>query len=153
MCIAIYLDLLKIENTAVWQTGKVKTPLVVKTAPHTKPREHEIVIRNYAITVNPIDWIVRDLGNLIFPWIKYPSVLGWDVDGKIVELGPGASERFKIGDRVFGLAVGKDKDRNSPAEGALQSTTVLTDSLCSPIAEQMSFEKAVVIPLGISWFF
>jgi hypothetical protein len=30
----------------------------VGPAPYTQPREHEIVVRNHAVAINPLDWII-----------------------------------------------------------------------------------------------
>jgi NADPH:quinone reductase-like Zn-dependent oxidoreductase len=35
----------------------------------------------------PIDWIKQVRGDLVFPWIKYPFILGSDVAGEVVEIG------------------------------------------------------------------
>jgi NADPH:quinone reductase-like Zn-dependent oxidoreductase len=83
-------------NTAAWLNGP-KIPLEVKEAPYTSPNHNEIVIKNVAIAINPIDYIKQDLGRLVFPWIKHPFITGTDIAGEVVEAGPGIT-RFKIGD-------------------------------------------------------
>ena len=45
-------------NTAAWLVEK-KGRLEVKEAPYTPPRENEIVVRNHAVAINPVDWINR----------------------------------------------------------------------------------------------
>jgi NADPH:quinone reductase-like Zn-dependent oxidoreductase len=84
---------------------KESQPLKVKTAPCTSPRENEIDIKNGAVAINLVDWLKQDMGDMVFSWIKYPLVLGSDVAGEVVEVGP-AVTRFKVGDRVVGHAVG-----------------------------------------------
>jgi len=42
-------------NTAAWLTAEKATPLEVKPAPYTPPRENEIVVRNRAVAINIID--------------------------------------------------------------------------------------------------
>lgn len=88
------------ENHAAWLVAK-QTPLEVKAAPYTAPRPDEIVVRNHAIAINPIDWIKQCSGNMLFSWIEYPFVLGSDLAGEVVEVGTGVT-RFKVGDRVLG---------------------------------------------------
>ena len=137
-------------NTAAWLTAAKANPLEVKSAPYTSPRENEIVIKNGAVAINPVDWIIQDMGSsLAFPWLKYPLILGTDVAGEVAEIGRGVT-RFKIGDRVVGHAVGMDKKHNRSAEGAFQTYTVLLAHMASPIPSNLSYESAAVLPLGAS---
>ncbi len=135
-------------NTAAWLPAR-QAQLEVKPAPYTSPRENEIVVENRAVAVNPLDWILQLTGHLIFPWIKYPFILGADLAGEVVEVGT-AVTRFKVGDRVLGHAVGTDKKRNSSAEGAFQVYTVVLAHLAAPIPSNMSYEHASVLPLALS---
>lgn len=138
------------ENHAAWLTGNKVRPLQVKPAPYTSPGEGQIVIRNYAIAINIIDWRLQELGTgMMYKWIKYPCILGSDVAGEVVEVGPQVT-RFKVGDRVAGQAVGKDEKRNSDAEGAFQLYVVLLDHMASPIPGHMPYENACVLPLSAS---
>ena len=87
----------------------------------------------------------------MFGWLKYPIVLGSDVAGEVVEVGKGVDPtHFKVGDRVVGNAVGMDKRSNKSAESGFQEYTVLRTNLASPIPADLSYEKACVLPLGIS---
>ncbi|KAJ5528074.1 oxidoreductase [Penicillium frequentans] len=138
------------QNHAAWLMGSKVHPLQVKPAPYTSPREGQIVIRNYATAVNIIDGRLQDLGtSMMYKWVKYPCILGSDVAGEVVEVGPQVT-RFKVGDRVVGQAVGKDEKRNSDAEGAFQLYVVLLDHMSSPIPDHMPYENACVLPLGTS---
>ena len=135
-------------NAALWLTAKLGG-LEVRAAPYTPPRADEIVVRNRAVAVNPVDWITRSIGDLFLPWLTYPTVLGSDVAGEVVAVGSAVS-RFKRGDRVLGHAVGTEKARNTPAEGAFQHHTVLLERMASPIPDWMAYERAAVLPLGLS---
>jgi NADPH:quinone reductase-like Zn-dependent oxidoreductase len=133
-------------NTAAW-LGAKQTKLEVKSAPYTPPRENEIVVKNHAVAINPVDWMIQVAG--IFRWITYPFVLGSDLAGEVVAVG-NAVTRFKVGDHVLGHAVGTDKDSNSSAEGAFQAYTVVLARMAAPIPSAMSYENAVVLPLALS---
>ncbi|KAJ4343986.1 hypothetical protein N0V95_006471 [Ascochyta clinopodiicola] len=89
------------------------------------------------------------MGDNMMPWIKYPFVLGHDVAGEVVEVGPGVS-RFQLGDRVLGDAVGLDQRSNRSCEGAFQEYVVLRENLVSPIPDSLSYEYACVLPLTLS---
>ena len=136
------------DNTALWLSSK-RAPLTLGPAPYTPPRADEIVVRARAVAVNPIDRLMPTIGDLITPWIRYPIIPGSDVAGEVAAVGSGVT-RFRVGDRVLGLAVGLDKARNNAAEGAFQTYCVLLAHLASPIPESLSFEAASVLPLGLS---
>ena len=135
-------------NRAVWLTAK-RTGFEIKPAPYTGPRENEIIVKNHAVAINPVDWLLPLICDFAFPWIKYPFILGSDVAGEVVEVGS-AVTRFKVGDRVLGHAVGGDKARNSSAEGGFQEYTVLLEHMVAPIPITMPYENAAVLPLGLS---
>lgn len=135
-------------NKAVWLPAK-QAQLVIGEAPYTAPRANEIVVRNRAVAVNPIDWITQSMGSVTLPWTHYPFILGSDVAGDVVQIGS-AVTRFKVGDRVLGHAVAADKKRNNPAEGAFQDYTVLLENMAAPIPEALAYENAVVLPLALS---
>jgi NADPH:quinone reductase-like Zn-dependent oxidoreductase len=131
-------------NTAAWQMAAKATQFEIKAAPFWTPGENEIVVKNAAVAINPID------GNLqSFAWfpLNYPTILGQDVAGEVVEVGSGVS-RFKKGDRVLGHAVGVATKREQ--DNAFQSYTVLQTNMASPIPSSISFERAAVLPLGLS---
>ncbi len=135
-------------NAAAW-LDRPYGDLDVRPAPYTPPGADEIVIRNRAIAVNPLDDIKQSTGNLMYRWLPYPSVLGEDVAGEVVEVGS-AVTRFRIGDRVLAYAVGMEKGRNHQPEGGFQRYTVARAQLASPIPDTMTFEEAAVLPLAIS---
>ena len=56
-------------NTAAWLPAS-QAPLEVKPAPYTAPQGNDIVVRNHAVAVNPIDWLLQMIGYFIFPWIN-----------------------------------------------------------------------------------
>ncbi|MCJ1388761.1 hypothetical protein MMC18_001610 [Xylographa bjoerkii] len=141
-------------NSAAYQIAAKAKSLVVRPAPYTPPEENEIVIKNAAIAINPVDWMLQNQGDFLFSWIKYAAIFGIDVAGEVVEIGPGVT-RFKVGDRVVGHAQGTDKKYNTSAQrgsahGAFQKYVVLAAHMASTIPNTLSYESAAVIPLGLS---
>jgi NADPH:quinone reductase-like Zn-dependent oxidoreductase len=136
-------------NTAAWLPASKAAYLEIKPAPYTSRGENQIVIKNGAVTVNPLDYLKRDMGEMIFSWIKYPFVLGADAADEVVEVGPGIT-RFKIGDHVVGHAAGMEKEHNTSAECTFQLYTVLQAHMTSAISSKMPYENASVLPLGSS---
>jgi NADPH:quinone reductase-like Zn-dependent oxidoreductase len=135
-------------NTAAWINAK-NAQLEVGPAPYNPPGDDQIVIRNHAVAINPLDWIIQVEGSLTYRWLNYPTVLGSDVAGEVVEVGQ-AVTCFRVGDRVLGHAVGSDKDSNRAAEGGFQLYTVVLERMASPIPDTLPFEDAAVLPLAVS---
>lgn len=136
-------------NSAAYLLASKAPQLQVKTAPYTSPKAHQIVIKNGAVAVNPIDNIKQQLGEMLFSWMKYPLILGEDVSGEVVEVGPDVT-RFKVGDRVVGQAVGMEEHINTSTMCGFQLYTVLADHMVSPIPNSMSYESACVLPLCLT---
>ncbi|KAI0599010.1 oxidoreductase [Biscogniauxia sp. FL1348] len=131
-------------NYAAFLVGHKTKPLRVKVADDRYPDEDEIVIRVCAIAINQIDWKMQDT-----PWtmFKYPIIMGTDVAGEVVEVGSEVT-RFKIGDRVLGHAV--SFATGDERHAGMQNYSVLVSNMASPIPKSLSFERAAVLPLGVS---
>jgi len=135
-------------NEAAW-LGSAFAELSVRPAPYTPPAADQIVIRNRALAINPLDDVKQSSGDLMYRWLPYPVILGEDVAGEVVEVGS-AVTRFSVGDRVLAYAVGMEKGRDHRPEGGFQHYTVASAALASPLPAAMRFEEAVVLPLAIS---
>lgn len=136
------------DDIALWLPAK-RADLVIGPARRASAGAGEIVVRARAVAVNPMDRLMRTVGDLITPYLVYPFVLGSDVAGEVVEVGAGVT-RFAVGDRVLGHAVGSDKARNCAAEGAFQSHVVLLAHMAAPLPDDLAFEAAAVLPLAVS---
>lgn len=131
-------------NTAAWITAPKARPLEVKPSTIGVPGDDHILIKNRAVAINPIDGKLQALA--LYP-LNYPEILGQDVAGEVIEVGPNVT-RFKKGDRVLGNAIGFHTKRNE--EKGFQAYTILETHMASKIPASMSFETAVVLPLGTS---
>jgi len=136
------------KNEAAWLVAEHE-PLEVKVAPYTEPRAGEILVKNHAVAVNPVDWMIQYLGKRLFSWIKYPFVLGSDLAGEVVAVGSDVTH-VQIGDRVLAMAAGAAKPRNRASEGAFQAYTIVLPQLTTIIPEHISFVDAAVVPLGLT---
>ncbi|KAM0431317.1 hypothetical protein ACHAPT_005291 [Fusarium lateritium] len=133
------------ENTAAWITGHNAYPFEVKPAPVGVPGENQILIRNRAIAINPINYKIQT-SSVHKDQIMYPSILGEDVAGEVVAVGPGVT-KFNIGDRVSGLAAGFLTNKNE--EKTFQAYTILRTELSVKIPDRYSFQQAAAFPLGV----
>ena len=136
------------QNMAAWLPAKFER-LKVREAPYTAPGENEIVLRNHAVAINPVDWIKQQTGDLMFRWVEYPAVLGSDLAGEVIEVGAKVT-RFRPGDRALALAVGLDPPKSRAPEGAFQLYTIVRADMAAPIPPSLSYEAAAVLPLGLS---
>jgi NADPH:quinone reductase-like Zn-dependent oxidoreductase len=131
-------------NTAAYLTAAKAHPFELKSASTWTPGSNEILIQNRAIAINPIDGSLQR-----FAWLplQYPTILGQDVAGEVVAVGPDVTA-FNTGDRVLGQAMGMATKR--PQDAGFQTQTILDERMASRIPDDLSFEKAVVVPLGLS---
>ncbi|KAI5212252.1 oxidoreductase [Aureobasidium subglaciale] len=132
-------------NTAAWQPTPGVT-LEIKDTPYTAPSVDSIVVRNHAIALNPIDFKLQDVA--MFPFLSYPTILGADIAGEVVDVGSAVSSRFKSGDRVIAQAGGVSS--NTPSGSAFQEYTVVAGTMAAHIPDDLSYTEAVVMPLGIA---
>jgi NADPH:quinone reductase-like Zn-dependent oxidoreductase len=114
-------------------TGDVDK-LEVREVPDPEPGRGEVKIKVAASSINPIDWKIRR--GYTNP--KFPEILGRDVAGEIVAVGPGVS-RFKVGDRVLCMV------RHGYAELAIAKE----DNLAR-VPATMSVEAAAALPLVVT---
>jgi NADPH:quinone reductase-like Zn-dependent oxidoreductase len=70
--------------------------------PDPVPGVGEVLVRVAATSVNPLDYKRRAGSMKDFP-IKFPGIIGTDIAGTVVRIGPGV-EDFAVGDRVFTMA-------------------------------------------------
>ncbi|HEV7248861.1 MAG TPA: zinc-binding alcohol dehydrogenase family protein [Shinella sp.] len=133
----------KIANQVAWQRT-AGLSLQIGPADVRKLESNEILIRNAAVAINPIDWLLQD--DALLPWLDYPMILGSDVAGEVAAVGDSV-KRFKVGDRVIGQAVSTTV--NEAAQGAFQNYTVVLEHMAAPIPDWMPFTAAAVLPLGL----
>jgi NADPH:quinone reductase-like Zn-dependent oxidoreductase len=71
--------------------------------PDPVPGPGEVLVRVAATSVNPIDYKRRAGLTRDFYPMKFPSLIGVDIAGTVVKVGPGV-EDFSVGDQVFAMA-------------------------------------------------
>ncbi len=104
-----------------------------------KPKENEVLVKNYAVAINDWDWqlmqgtpFVNRLDNGLFRPKK--QILGLEIAGEVVELGKNV-KTFKIGDKVYGDI------SNSGFGGFAEYTSVKENSLVKK-PTKMTFQEA-----------
>src|ERR1700684_1135313 len=71
--------------------------------PDPVPGPGEVLVRVAAASVNPIDYKRRAGLTKDFYPMKFPGLIGVDMSGTVVKIGPGV-EGFSVGDQVFAMA-------------------------------------------------
>jgi NADPH:quinone reductase-like Zn-dependent oxidoreductase len=103
--------------------------------PDPVPGAGEVLVRVAASSVNPIDYKRRaGLTQGFYP-MKFPGLIGVDISGTVVKLGPGV-EDFSIGDEVFAMA------DNTYAELCVVKATVL-----ARVPKGLDLIQAAALPL------
>lgn len=129
--------------------------------PDPTPGPKQVLLRVRAVALNHLDlWVRGGLPNLK---LSYPHLLGSDIAGEVVALGPGA-EGVSVGQRVLvnpGLSCGRcqrclsGQDNLCPryriigesAPGAYSELFAAPVENLLPFPEALSFEEAACLPL------
>ncbi|ADB67396.1 NADP-dependent oxidoreductase [Listeria monocytogenes] len=117
-----------------------KEELKEKEVAMPKAGKNQVIVKEAATSINPIDWKLRE-GYLkqMMDW-EFPIILGWDVAGVISEVGEGVTD-WKVGDEVFARP-------ETTRFGTYAEYTAVDDHLLAPLPEGISFDEAASIPLA-----
>src|SRR2546427_1927636 len=120
------------------QTGPPEV-IIYGDLPTPKPARAQCLIKVAAVDVNPIDTYIRS--GTIPAKLSFPYILGRDLAGTVVEVGPDVS-RFKAGDRVWATGQGVAERQGTFAEWA-----VIDEQWLHPTPAGVSDEEIVAISL------
>lgn len=140
---------MKYVNYASWIPSP-NAPLEVDTAPFPQPdslADDELIIKNKAVAINPVDWKIRDSPDNRFG-LPFPYILGEDVAGEVLYVGAGVKHLFAKGDRV--LAYSEGLGAGDAAYGGFQLFVKIKTAVTAKIPDGLTFEEAVVLPLSLS---
>ena len=101
-----------------------------------------VVVRVAVSGVNPLDTKIR-AGSAAHARVSPPAVLGLDLAGIVVEVGPGV-DAFAIGDEVFGLTGGVGE-----VQGSLAEYAAVDADLLAPKPAALSMTEAAALPLSV----
>ena len=135
-------------NEALFLLGP-RGPFEVRPTPMPTPGAGELVVRVRAVAVNPVDAITGPLRRLVSPWVRFPTVLGSDVAGEVVAVGPDVTD-LRVGDRVTAFAAGQEKARNRASEGGFQRYVTVLERVTTRLPADVAFDRAAVLPLALA---
>ncbi len=115
-----------------------KLELIELPMPQVGP--HQVLVKERATSINPIDWKLR-AGYLkqMFNW-EFPIVVGWDVSGVIEAVGAEVTD-WHVGDEVFARP-------ETTSRGTYAEYTVVDDQLLAKKPANVSFASAAATPLA-----
>jgi len=129
-------------TAAVLETAQAQ--VTIKDLPIPQAGPGELLVRNYAVAANPVDWKIQHSGYFIQ---KYPNVLGSDVAGIVEAVGPDVT-KFKVGDRVTGFAAVIYNQEIT--HGAFQTYTLLRSIATTKLPPNISFIEGSVFPMAFA---
>ena len=111
----------------------------VRDMPDPPLRDDDVLVQIHAASINPVDFKIRD-GKLkaILPY-RLPLILGSDLAGVVVRVGPRA-RRLKVGDEIYARP---HKDRI----GALAELIAVSEDAVALKPKRLTMEEAASIPL------
>lgn len=131
------------QRAVLHRYGSAAEVLRIEQAPRPPIGKNEVLVRQYASSVNPIDCRMRGgYGRVIVSKIRgfeFPLVLGRDVSGEVVEVGPGVTG-LSVGDAVYGVARAKDHG------GAHAELVVSNHDGVVAIPTSLSYTEAAAFP-------
>jgi NADPH:quinone reductase-like Zn-dependent oxidoreductase len=103
------------------------------------PAADEILVKMYATSVNPADYVIREGGNEVLrSFLKLPLGLGLDAAGVVEEVGSDVTA-FKAGDKVYGVP-------NFPGDGSYAEYIAAKASQFALMPQNISFNEAGALP-------
>lgn len=118
-------------------------PLSINEAAIPEPGAQDIIVRNRAVALNPIDVFQRNTGFMVN---AYPYTLGHDVAGEVHAVGSDVT-RFKPGTRVLAHAWGMIRGGAENGGFALYSRVPAGNAVALP--ESIKDADAAVLPLAM----
>lgn len=105
-----------------------------------KPTSEQVLVENYAASINPFDFKVR---NGLIPGLpaQFPITIGGDFSGKIIEVGESVDD-YKVGDLVYGQA-----SVFGGGSGSFAEYVVANPRSFYIKPNRLSFEEAASLPL------
>jgi NADPH:quinone reductase-like Zn-dependent oxidoreductase len=121
---------------------KRSVPCVYGELPDPVPGENQMLIEVKAVSINPVDYKIKNGDVRLLSGFKFPKIVGSDFAG-IVRKPASGDGNFKAGERVYGavsIFTGKP--------GTLCELVVTGPGRVRHIPDDMSFEEAASLPVA-----
>src|SRR5438105_14012329 len=118
---------------------RYRAPMEMLELPRSDPGPGDLLVRVRAASVNPLDYKIRDGGvKVVIPY-SFPLILGNDLAGDVVAVGPGVT-KCKVGDAIYSRL---DKDRI----GAVAEYALVRESAAAKKPARLDYVQAASLPL------
>jgi alcohol dehydrogenase len=111
----------------------------LEEVPRPVPGSGDLLVQVRAASVNPVDVKIRDGKLKVLTPYRFPLILGSDLSGTVLEVGPGVT-RYKPGDEVFARL---DKERI----GAFAELALVRETAAALKPSRLTHVEAASIPL------
>lgn len=118
--------------------------LVTRVTP--QPGPGQVLVEVKAIALNLVDSFQRDTGAFI---TNYPTVLGSDIAGFLVAIGPDVDSSFQLGSRVAAYASGYFHESNADY-GSFQQFVLVAAEKVVPLPDSTTFNEGAILPMSVS---
>jgi 2-desacetyl-2-hydroxyethyl bacteriochlorophyllide A dehydrogenase len=113
--------------------------LQYEDVPQPQIKPHQLLVKVYASSVNPIDWKTRQGMLSLLTGYKFPIILGLDLAGEVVEVGSQVTG-FQLGDAVYGSA-------GFPG-GAYAEFAAVSENIIAAKPANLNYAEAATVPLA-----
>lgn len=118
-------------DVEVLQYEDLPTPQIIQP--------HELLIKVYGSSVNPIDWKIRRGMLRLLTGYRFPLILGFDVAGEVLAVGSLVRD-FQVGDAVYGST--------SFPGGAYAELAAVSPGFIAPKPANLTYAQAATVPLA-----
>ncbi|KAI9661809.1 MAG: putative secondary metabolism biosynthetic enzyme [Bathelium mastoideum] len=130
-------------NSAAW-IKEEKANLTIDTAEVAEPGPDELLVKNAAIGLNPVEAKIQRLA--LFP-LSYPTILGQSFAGTVTKVGSSVTG-FQVGDRV---AVNRSSAmRMKASSGSFQNYVIADSNTTSKLKEETPFSAAAATIINLA---
>ncbi|GEP24881.1 alcohol dehydrogenase catalytic domain-containing protein [Lentilactobacillus diolivorans] len=112
--------------------------LAMVESPKPQPQQHEILIRTKSVSINPLDWKIRNGAMEQVVPMKFPVTPGMDISGIVEAVGPEV-KTIKPGDRVISFV--------ESFAGTYSEYAITQDSWTAVLPNKVSFSEGAAIPV------
>jgi NADPH:quinone reductase-like Zn-dependent oxidoreductase len=128
-------------NHRIWVVQQEGGDFIEVEVPRPQPRNGEVLVKIAASGVSLLDTKIR-AGKAAHAKQPLPAVLGLDMSGTVVEVGPEVT-KFKPGDEVYGMVGGV-----GGLQGTLAEHISADEDLLAIKSKQFSMREAAALPLN-----
>lgn len=118
-------------NSDVFEIEEIELPQI-------KP--DQMLVKVCATSIDPIEWKMRQGMLKLLTGSKFPIILGFDVSGRVVEVGSQVT-RFKPGDLIYACL-------DQLKGGAYAEYAVVSEKVAALKPTNMTYEQAAAVPLA-----